>query len=167
MNTQIKHNIQKKNVTFQKAISCFLKGYLKFSGRATRGEFNYVIPLLVLWVLTSAFLGNFVLVNTGRLSQEELGGLYALGLEGTYTSINLVGVFIYFIWLLLTVPPFLSLWVRRGHDLGVDTPSSIATFFLPWVNIMSLLCYCMFDSDKGQNLYGDSEKYPSGINPKN
>lgn len=127
-----------QHTTFQKAISHFLKGYFRFSGRATRSEFNYA---LLFYLIVSAIL--------------------AAPISCSNSDVAYVAVII---WQIFTFFPFLALWVRRGHDISVDTLASVIVFFVPFANIAILLGFMAFDSDKGKNEYGNSEKYPEETN---
>lgn len=133
-------------ITLYESTSRFWKRALKFSGRATRSEFNYV----VLWhlLISIALLSPCVMFFDSR---EEAHGFNLLLLLLLIPAA---------VWQAVTLVPFLTLWVRRGHDFSTDTFSSIVMFFFPVMNFCALITSMIMDSDKGQNKYGDSQKYP-------
>lgn len=135
-------------ITFGKAIARFWRGYFKFSGRATRGEFGWA---LLFYVLGSAVVGIASVVVLAV-------GMSAFGYitEGVFVLSQAIPI----VWVAATFFPWLSLCVRRTHDFGCSIFWVLFGLLIPIFNLIVIWDIISHDSDHGKNEYGDSEKYP-------
>lgn len=114
------------------------KNYAKFSGRARRSEYWYIV------------LSNIIISIVCSIGSNLISAELFLAISGLYS--------------LATLIPGLSLCVRRLHDTGKSAHVlwSLFAMIIPIVNIgiiiMLIVFYCA-DSDRGTNKYGKSNKY--------
>lgn len=99
------------------------KKYLVFSGRSSRRAFWMFVLFDIIFSIVLSIIDAVLGKNGGILS-----GLYALA----------------------TIPPYISVGVRRLHDTG----RSGWWILFP---IMNILFFC-FDSEQGDNKYGPSPR---------
>ncbi|WP_241762900.1 DUF805 domain-containing protein [Vibrio splendidus] len=113
-----------------------IKRPIEFSGRSRRKEFwNYI------FICTSATLILSIIDIT----------------VGWYDSIGDVGVLSgVFLW--LTFLPFISVSVRRLHDIN-KSGYWATLYFLPIIGYIFILCLLLLDSDPNANRYGSPPRY--------
>lgn len=99
--------------------------YWDFTGRASRSEFGYF------------FLWHWVVV----LCWGVTGLLSGIG--------DLSGVYV-----LLSIIPLLAVTSRRAHDLGYST-WTILLLFVPFANVVYLVCLPFVKGTREGNRYGD------------
>ncbi|MBR3902684.1 MAG: DUF805 domain-containing protein [Akkermansia sp.] len=115
------------------ALTCCLKRYTKFEGRASRSEFWY-------WVL-STFIIGFVIGFVGVLTVGE---------EVTNVILNILQ--------LALLLPGLAVAVRRLHDTGRSGWNLLWTF-LPLIGaIILIIFYCQ--ASREANQYGEGPASP-------
>ena len=118
-----------------------IKNYAVFSGRATRMEFWMFMLFNLLIALALGFVIAF--------------GLFALGYSDAEVNFaSDVASTIYNLFILL---PFISISVRRLHDMGKSGWWYLIGL-IPVVGWAILLIMCMFDSEPFPNEYGESSK---------
>jgi uncharacterized membrane protein YhaH (DUF805 family) len=121
-------------MNFGQAFGAYWKNYAKFDGRARRSEYWYA-------ALAMGLIG--VIVVMFSLSFDSNG----------YPSYGPL----YWVWLLATFIPNLSLVSRRLHDMG----KSFGYYFIaliPIVGAILLLVALATDSQPETNKYGDPVK---------
>lgn len=111
-------------------IDSFFKNYANFSGRCSRTYFWSVLVTI------------FIFIGISFLPFYFLNGLDILGL---------VSRLFFGIVLLVHLIPFLSLLVRRVHDLDY----SIWYMFIPLFNLYLLFLVLFFRGTEGANNFGD------------
>ena len=114
----------------------FLK-YFQFQGRARRAEY---------WWFTL-----FNILVTMAISVVEVG----TGLTDLETSYGPLST----LYLLALFFPTLALGVRRLHDTG-RSGWWLLIAFIPLIGILVLLIFVCVDSQRGENRFGPSPKYP-------
>ena len=134
-------------MSFGQAVStCLIKKYATFKGRARRSE--------LWWFELFRFIVCCVTVGPCCLVAAQH--------EGGYFFVFLL----FLVWVALFVPA-ISVYVRRFHDIGYNGGAFLALWVgrcIPYVGIIAfiaLLCYCCKDSNRGENTYGPSPKYPN------
>lgn len=127
--------VRKKNSVFNSYI-LFWKNAFNFKGRTRRSDYwhayainNIAIPF-IMWFLN--FTGN--------------------------DTVQMVTAIIYYIHTIITLIPYLSITIRRLHDVGKDTYYFLI-FFLPVVGQVIIFINLLKDSVKETNRYGESPKY--------
>ena len=128
-------------------IAC-LRKYATFTGRATRTEY---------WIfhLATVILTNFpVLIGVMLIvAAEESGEEVAAAIGGLFIVLaNLI--------LFALIIPNLAVGVRRLHDVG-KSGSYMFMGLIPFAGPFILLLTLCEDSQRGENQYGISEKYPT------
>ncbi|TGP45526.1 DUF805 domain-containing protein [bacterium M00.F.Ca.ET.230.01.1.1] len=119
--------------------------YLNVTGRARRKEFW---SFCLFWPI-----GLAVLVAIGvsfDLSTDDFEGGSGLPI----VTLSLVGLYA-----VLTILPWISLLVRRLHDVGLTGWLAILCF-LPYVGLLAILVFGLIPSQVGDNKYGP---VPAGI----
>ncbi len=119
---------------------CLTKKYATTKGRASREEYNAFLMMSVLTLLS--FLGGLFL---------------SILVEVTYLSFALTGAFC--LWALVSVIPFISVSIRRLHDVGFH---GMFVIFLFWMPLFAFLLI-IEEGDEGFNEYGE-EPRGYGIN---
>jgi uncharacterized membrane protein YhaH (DUF805 family) len=111
-----------------------LKRYFKFSGRSGRSEF---------WgfVLASAIVSLVIFFA------EKLAGL----------DHSMVGP--YDLYVLLTLIPIISLWVRRLHDIG-KSGWWYGIALIPLIGVIVLFIWAARDSERVPNRFGERPHSP-------
>ena len=118
-----------------------------FRGRSRRSEFWYYFLFLILIIFLFLYFFLNVLVH---LSKKKYGVLL----------FPFVSAFLIFV----TVS-FLSLIVRRLHDIGKSTWSCFY-FFIPILGAILFFFFMMKDSTPEKNKYGDSPKHVKSDYPE-
>jgi len=135
-------------VSFGTAISLFYKNYVNFEGRASRAEYWW--PTLLHGTIYTGLIIAFLMM-VGTSDVDASGG--SDDIEASIWVILGVG----FVFWVLNVLPFLSLKVRRFHDLeqtGWLIPVFfIANIFVPFVELARLIWFA-FPGTEGPNQYG-------------
>ena len=140
-------------ITFKEALRRYTLRYAQFSGRATRAEYWYValFNFYVSYFLT--FCAAFSITSVVLLGHDKQHPVAA----GVLALVVVLSITIEVVYGLGTFCCNLSLSVRRLHDSGHSgwwlLPSAV---FLGFPAIV----FIFFDSQRGRNEYGDSEKYP-------
>lgn len=129
-------------LTLCEAIKSTFKNYFNCSGRARRSEFCK--SFFFLYYVFGLFLGGFVVTL-----QNDIG-------IAVYIVTPILGIFA-----LLSFLPFISLFIRRLHDIG-KSGCYFFIYFVPMVGMFILFYYLCIDSEENANEYGPSPKYVSG-----
>ncbi|TGV75581.1 DUF805 domain-containing protein, partial [Mesorhizobium sp. M00.F.Ca.ET.149.01.1.1] len=119
--------------------------YLNVTGRARRKEFW---SFCLFWPI-----GLAVLVAIGvsfDLSTDDFEGGSGLPI----VTLSLVGLYA-----VLTILPWISLLVRRLHDVGLTGWLAILCF-LPYVGLLAIVVFGLIPSQVGDNKYGP---VPAGV----
>ncbi|GJL93931.1 MAG: DUF805 domain-containing protein [Hyphococcus sp.] len=109
----------------QKAVKTVLNNYANFDGRSGRAEFWW-------WAL-AYFLGGIII--------SFVGGLIGMG------------SFLYWIYLLALIVPFIAVGIRRFHDIGKPAIWAVS-MIIPFVNLIVALIFLTKPSD-GPNEHGE------------
>lgn len=135
---------------------CFcrcLKLYCRFDGRGTRKEYwSFQLGLCLISMIFAIPFIRFMNI----LEEEETGT--DLSSPQLYTLIGII-IFGGLLFLAFAIPTLASTW-RRLHDSG----RSGWCYFLsciPFIGGLILFILTLMDSNKGDNKYGPSEKYPN------
>jgi len=134
------------------AISSFFKGYVDFNGRARRSEYAWILILHTAMTI----LMSFIVIGANGGS-TELSGMAAI-----------LSVLFGLIWL-GTVLPWISLMVRRFHDMGYSA-WLVALFFGLWFipplgalgSIIQLFWLLLGGGSAGMNQYGIDPRFSHG-----
>ena len=121
-----------------------LKNYATFSGRATRQQYW----MFVLFSVIFSFLLGIVDGLFGFVNEIDMGLLSTL-------------------FSLAILIPSIAILARRLHDIG-RTGWWILLIFIPLIGAIVILIFTLLDSEKNENQYGESLKYPatnSVVNP--
>jgi len=128
--------------TFQRYfINTVTKHYVDFNGRASRSEFWYFVLYYFLLSLVFALIDYFVLNPMLGATPEQAAS----------------GGFLQMIFALAVFLPYLSLGVRRLHDIG-KSGWWLLLSFVPIVGPLVLLYWFVQDSQPGANQYGPNPK---------
>ena len=135
-------------MSFGQAVStCLIKKYATFKGRARRSElwwfalFRFIVLIVV---------GSCLLVA----AQHD-------GVVGGFCGFLLILI------ILALLVPAISVSVRRFHDIGYSGWVYLALLIggcIPYIGIIASIAgiiYCCKDSNRGENKYGPSPKYPN------
>lgn len=115
-----------------------LKNYVNFTGRATRQQYWMYILFYILFYFIAVMLD----INLGQFDEEEMTGFIST---------------IYTFGLLL---PTIAILARRLHDIGRSS-WWILLILIPVAGSLVILIFTLIDSQKGENEYGMSLKYPN------
>ncbi|RAZ85446.1 DUF805 domain-containing protein [Mesorhizobium hawassense] len=119
--------------------------YLNFTGRARRKEFW---SFCLFWPIGLAVLAAIGL--SYDLPTDDFEGGSGLPI----LTLSLLGLYAVF-----TILPWISLLVRRLHDVGLTGWLAILCF-LPYVGELAILVFGLIPSQSGQNKYGP---VPAGV----
>lgn len=111
--------------------------YAQFSGRAGRREY---------WLFHLAHFTAYFIILTAPVLMKDVDHL-------SY------GILALFFYILLTLPPLLSLNVRRLHDIGWSGWWSLM-YFVP-LGPLILMIFAIKPGDDGDNAYGPPSEAPS------
>lgn len=128
-------------IGFGRAIRSFFKNYANFKGRATRAEFWLVYLFQAIVEYGLAILFSVPMILAALLEAEEL-----------VMAVTLAMMIPLLLWRLGTLIPWLALYWRRLHDLGM----SGANYFIgmvPLVGPILMIVWLCMASD-GDNKYG-------------
>ena len=146
-------------MSFGQAVSTCLKKYATFKGRARRSEywwfalFNWIVLVAVCIVTVCAE----VACGAGSTEGPRAGGTVVPGVLGVLLALVLLALIV----------PTISVSVRRFHDTGHSGWVYLALLIggcMPFINIITSIAgiiYCCKDSNRGENAYGPSPKYPN------
>jgi uncharacterized membrane protein YhaH (DUF805 family) len=115
-----------------------LKNYATFTGRATRQQYWMYILLYIGFY----FIAVMIDINLGQFDKDNL--------TGSISTVYSLGLLI----------PTLAILVRRLHDIG-RSGWWILLMIIPMIGSLIILFFTLFDSQKGENEYGMSLKYPT------
>lgn len=115
-----------------------LKNYVNFTGRATRQQYW----MYILFYIVFYFIAVMLDINLGQFDEEEMTGFIST---------------IYTFGLLL---PTIAILARRLHDIGRSS-WWILLILIPVAGSLVILIFTLIDSQKGENEYGMSLKYPN------
>lgn len=115
-----------------------LKNYVNFTGRATRQQYWMYILFYIVFYFVAVMLD----INLGQFDEEEMTGFIST---------------IYTFGLLL---PTIAILARRLHDIGRSS-WWILLILIPVAGSLVILIFTLIDSQKGENEYGMSLKYPN------
>ena len=118
-------------MSFFEAITICLKKYATFSGRATRSEFWY-------------FFLFYAICNT-------IAPIMDIFLFDT-----IYGMFFWIVYI-VTLLPYLAVWVRRLHDIGKSGWAILITI-IPFIGGLWFLILMVKNSQEGANQYGPNPK---------
>ena len=114
-----------------------IKNYATFTGRATRQQY---------WM----FILFYLLIYIGLTILEMAVGLYDIETQmGLLTTIYSLGLLI----------PSLAILARRLHDIG-RSGWWILLIVIPLIGVIVLIVFALIDSEKEENQWGASPKYP-------
>lgn len=125
---------------FGTAIKSFWTNYVNFKGRARRSEYWFIFLFLSLANLAATLVDSAVFDNDIALLLETGGG-------------GPVGI----LWSLAVLLPSLAVVVRRLHDTG-RSAWWLLIALVPIAGLIVLFIFTVFDSDSGENKYGESPK---------
>ncbi len=123
---------------FGAAVKAFWKNYAVFSGRARRSEYWWAVLFLLAVSFPVALIDTVVFFDT--IVQTGSGPLSIL-------------------FLLVILLPSISLLVRRFHDVGLSGWFVLLTF-IPFAGAVFAFVVAVLDSQRGDNRFGESAKYP-------
>ena len=115
-----------------------LKNYVTFTGRATRQQYW----MYILFYIVFYFVAVMIDINLGQFDKEKMAGFIST---------------IYTFGLLL---PTIAILARRLHDIGRSS-WWILLIIIPVLGSLVILIFTLIDSQKGENEYGMSLKYPN------
>ena len=115
-----------------------LKNYVNFTGRATRQQYWMYILFYIVFYFVAVMLD----INLGQFDKEKMAGFIST---------------IYTFGLLL---PTIAILARRLHDIGRSS-WWILLIIIPVLGSLVILIFTLIDSQKGENEYGMSLKYPN------
>jgi len=115
-----------------------LKNYVNFTGRATRQQYW----MYILFYIVFYFIAVTLDINLGQFDKEKMNGFIST---------------VYTFGLLL---PTVAILARRLHDIGRSS-WWILLILIPVVGSLVILTFTLMDSQKGENEYGVSLKYPN------
>ncbi len=115
-----------------------LKNYITFTGRATRQQYWMYILFYIVFYFVTVLLD----INLGQFDKEKMTGFIST---------------VYTYGLLL---PTVAILARRLHDIGRSS-WWIALILIPVAGSLVILFFTLMDSQKGENEYGVSVKYPN------
>ena len=121
-------------MSFGSAIGAFFKNYVNFRGRARRSEFWFAYLFQAIVAAVCYVIDVIIVYSTGM----------------PYT------IFTY-LWMLATMIPYLSLFIRRLHDIGRHWPNYFK-MLIPVYDIIFFFQVTCRDSDR-DNQWGPSPKY--------
>lgn len=126
---------------FGAAVKAFWKNYAVFSGRARRSEYWWAVLFLLALSFPIALIDTVVFFDT--IVQTGSGPLSIL-------------------FLLVILLPSISLLIRRFHDVGLSGWFVLLTF-IPFAGAVFALVVAVLDSQRGDNRFGESVKYPGSL----
>lgn len=131
------------DATFKQAVQRFIKGYLKFDGRASRSEFWW--PQLVLFGIGLVFSLLFSMTTTSSFQYLETvdGGIEIVS-NGLGAGFYFV-LFLSIIFYLAVLFPSLAITWRRLHDAGFSGLFFLFSF-IPFVGGLILLALLVMPS---------------------
>lgn len=112
-----------------------LKKYVVFRGRARRREYWYFFLFNILISIALGFIDGVTGMLDPTTGIGTLGGIYSLA------------VFL----------PSIAVAVRRLHDIG-RTGWWLLIILIPIIGALTLLVFSLFDSQEGDNEYGENPK---------
>jgi uncharacterized membrane protein YhaH (DUF805 family) len=119
-----------------------LKNYVTFTGRATRQQYW----MYILFYIVFYFIAVTLDINLGQFDKEKMTGFIST---------------VYTFGLLL---PTIAILARRLHDIGRSS-WWILLILIPVAGSLVILVFTLMDSQKGENEYGESLKYPNTALP--
>jgi uncharacterized membrane protein YhaH (DUF805 family) len=120
--------------------SVLTEKYADFSGRARRAEYWW-----------------FALLNAG----VAIGLMVASLILGSVSStLGLIGLIIYIVYILGTIVPSLAITFRRLHDTG-KSAWFLLIWLIPLAGPIVIFVFTLLDGDSETNVYGESPKCPS------
>lgn len=125
---------------FGTAIKSFWTNYVNFKGRARRSEYWFIALFLFLTNLGATIVDGAVFATDVDFFLETSGW-------------GPVGV----LWSLAVFLPSLAVIVRRLHDTG-RSAWWLLIALVPIAGLIVLFIFTVFDSDSGENKYGESPK---------
>ncbi len=126
---------------FGAAVKAFWKNYAVFSGRARRSEYWWAVLFLLALSFPIALIDTVVFFDT--IVQTGSGPLSIL-------------------FLLVILLPSISLLIRRFHDVGLSGWFVLLTF-IPFAGAVFAFVVAVLDSQRGDNRFGESAKYPGSL----
>jgi len=128
------------DMDFGTAIKSFWTNYVNFKGRARRSEYWFIALFLFLTNLGATIVDGAVFATDVDLFLET-GGWGPVGV----------------LWSLAVFLPSLAVIVRRLHDTG-RSAWWLLIALVPLAGLIVLFIFTLFDSDSGENKYGESPK---------
>ena len=130
----------KPSVNFIESIKFGIIKSFNFKGRSRRSEFWYYFILLILILFSISYFISYNIINSRKKLTEAL-------------LFPFICAFVFFV-----IVSFLSLIVRRLHDIGKSTWNCFY-FFIPILGAILFFFFMMKDSTPEKNKYGDSPKH--------
>ena len=126
-------------ISFGQAVKNFYSKYFDFKSRARRSEFWWAQLYIV--IVINVFLNAILFI-------PEVSEFF-----------DTVIIICILLSILFLIPiPWLSLTIRRLHDIG-KSGWYILLFLIPIIGVIIVLVFCLMDSTKGKNDWGVSPKY--------
>ena len=114
-----------------------LTKYAVFSGRATRQQYWMYSLFYLIFYLLFSLLDLWFSVYNASIGLGMISGMFAVAMA----------------------LPSLAILIRRLHDIG-KTGWWVLILFIPIIGALVTLIFLLLDSEKQQNQYGESLKYP-------
>ena len=127
----------RRRLGMDEAFKRFWKKYARFNGRASVGEYWWVILAQFLVMLPLMVL---IVVGAVPLVNGEEAGLVLAGIAGGLSGLAIM-------------VPLLALLVRRLHDTGRAGPYVLLSL-IPLVGAIIVLVFCIQEGTRGANAYG-------------
>lgn len=131
-----------------RSLKLFFKNYFNFRGRAARSEFWWPV---VVFACVQSLLGNvaFVALRSALAAEEPISNGFAWLVMGSWAAVLILA--------LGCVIPFLSVMVRRLHDIG-RSGWWLLTCLIPAVGGVVFLVFMLLDSQAGPNQWGHNPR---------
>ena len=125
-----------------------LRNYTNFQGRATRKEF-WMFVLFAIIFYAIIILSGFSCLYIGKIFTNEIAGAVL-----AFVSLGLI-LFSY-LFLLSHLLPFISVGIRRLHDLGKNGWLMLV-FVIPIIGLLGLIYMCLAGNVE-ENKYGQRKE---------
>ncbi len=129
-----------KHMKVYESIRLFFQNYFEFNGRSSRTEYWHIFFLWIILTLCIEIIdasSHNLLIEDYWVSDKHPGFL---------------GSNLHLLCSVISTVPFISLGVRRLHDIGRSGWWYLLTFTI--IGILVLLFWAIEESQKGENKYG-------------
>jgi uncharacterized membrane protein YhaH (DUF805 family) len=132
------------------AVKSFFRKYVDFSGRARRSEYWWVVVFLAAVGLVALIVDTTVFGASLDAGVDTGSGQVSFSFDGApVTAVVALG----------SLLPSLALFVRRLHDVGQSGWLALLLLIIV-VGLVFALVTALRDSQRGDNRFGPSPKYP-------